>query len=167
MFNIRKRLYDEPASGAWKTNSEVFRKAGKAVIEVEVRAAVLLKDTDHDAALAKWNGLIVSRKIDPQETGPFKTYDHKKQWSGLSYETDHQKSLGKYWNEGENNKDDATRATTTLDQANWKVLTRRENREKSGEEFKREVGENFSSVAANSPQGATMIGGILFMDTPP
>jgi hypothetical protein len=160
-FNIRKRLYDA-AAGSWTASSKAFRDTKKAAIGVEIYKIWTLRATNPALALAQWNAAIAAGKLDPKQIPTFSSYNHPSHFPNFKYETDHKKSLGEFWNGGENDQDDGARSASCLLQTNWQLLTKSANAAKSGVDFKREVGENFTSAVANSPKGSATIGGTKF-----
>jgi hypothetical protein len=166
-IKIRPILYDQATGGQWKTESKKFRDKYKSKLSAWVYEVANMRSTDPAKAKSEWNHLIDSKLIDATRVPTFDSYEHAKHFPPLEYETDHRKSLGEFWNAGENNKDDATRAASALDQSNWQLLTEKENNLKSGVEFSREVGPDFTSSVANSPAGSNTINGQPFLDAPP
>jgi hypothetical protein len=161
-IKIRNKLYDAATGGKWKSESKKFRDTETSKISTKCHAIWILKGTNFANAQTEWNKLINKGELDPQTIPTLRTYDHPKHFPTFKYETDHIKSLGTYWNNGEKNKDDAARSATTLDQTNWQLLTERANQEKSGVQFDRDVGDAFSSVVADSPKDSNTICGEPF-----
>jgi hypothetical protein len=166
-LKIRALLYDQATGGQWKAESKKFRDKSKSKLSQWVFEVASMRATDADKAKAEWNRLLDAKLIDADKVPTFQSYDHAKHFPPLEYETDHRKSLGEFWNAGENDKDDATRAATSLDQSNWQLLTEKENNLKSGVEFVREVSPNFTSAVADSPAGSNTIKGQPFLDNTP
>ncbi|WP_162240863.1 hypothetical protein [Bradyrhizobium tropiciagri] len=166
-INIRPTVYDKATGGKWASESKTFRNKKKAELSQNVFAIASMRSVDFAKAQSEWNNLLATGRLDDQKVPTFASYNHAKDFPPLEYETDHRKSLGEFWNAGENDKDDATRSATALDQSNWQLLTARENAAKSGVGFNREVGPNFASAAADSPAGSSTINGQPYLDHEP
>jgi hypothetical protein len=166
-IKIRPLLYDRATGTQWRAESKKFRDTEKSALSRDVFQIANKRTTNLTEAQAEWNALLSKKILDPDRVPTFTSYDHAKHFPLLEYETDHKTSLGVFWNNGEKDKDDSARAATALDQNNWQLLTAAENAKKSGEDFDREVGANFSSVVADSPAGSDTIGGKPFLDRPP
>lgn len=164
-IDIRPALYDKPTEGKWRINSKLYRDREKSKLSAICYAIWKLSATDFNTAESQWNQLIAERKLDPQSIPTFRTFNHPIHFPAFKYETDHIKPLGSYWNDaGQNNMADEDRKTTALDESNWQLLPERENAEKSGPKFRRDVGEKFSSKANDSNKGDSTIGGLPFED---
>ena len=169
-YSIRKKLYDRTTGGGWTTLSKSRRLPHVAKISAKMSAIWKLRDDSSDPtnfakAKAQWDAAQAAKEIpSPKKLPAFKSYDHPKHFVPLfKYETDHIKSLGEFWNEGQkNNSTDADRAKTTLDPTNLQVLTEEENKAKSGVEFDRDVGPKFSSVVASCPENSKTIDDLPF-----
>jgi hypothetical protein len=166
-IKIRPLLYDLATGGQWKSESKKFRDSKKSKLSQWVFEIANMRATDPAKAKAEWDRLIDAKLIDADKVPTFATYEHAKHFPPLEYETDHRKPLGEFWNAGENDKDDATRAATALEESNWQLLTEKENNLKSGVDFAREVGPNFTSAVADSPAGSNTIKGQPFLDNKP
>lgn len=166
-IEIRRLLYDKTTGGKWKTLSKKLRIAFTKKISPELYAIWKQRDDKRDAknykeAESKWNALQATTKIPVKDAPTFASYNHPKHFDQFEYETDHIIPLGEFWKGGEKNSDDKTRKETTLNEKNLQVLTKEENNKKSGVEFERDVGPNFSSVVANSPKNSKTIDGKPF-----
>lgn len=165
-INIRKRLYDGAAPG-WSSLSKSLRDAETGRLSPMLYKIWALKSDTSDPgnfakAEADWRALQMQGKLPVNRAPTLQSYDHAKHFPTFEYQTDHKKSLGTFWNAGQNNQSDSERQTTVLDTGNLEVLTAEANNAKSGVEFNRDVGPKFSSKVAGSPEGSATIDGQPF-----
>jgi len=170
-FKIRKKLYDAATKGKWDDLSKSLKAPYISAMSTKLFQIWRLRDnnsnlTNYANANKEWDKAQASKEIPVKKAPTFASYDHPKHFPTFKYETDHKSSLGNFWNSGEKNSDDNARSKTTLDQSNLQVLTEEANKEKSGVDFERDVGADFSSDVANCPKGSATIDGIPFKDTP-
>ena len=166
-YSIRRNLYDAATGGKWTALSESLRSPHVAKISAKLfKIWQLRNDKTNPAnavtAKAQWDAAQAAKEIPEKKAPTFASYDHPKHFPTFKYQTDHKTPLGSFWNAGEKNSDDAARSATTVDTGNLEVLTEEENNLKSGVRFDRDVGPNFSSAVANSPQGSKTIAGQPF-----
>lgn len=167
-IDIRKTLYDNATKGAWKRESENFKKMPVSLISQECFQIKNLFENKSNPnnqvqSVAMWKELKDKERI-PSWSPPIDFYNHARDFQKFKYETDHITPLGQYWSGGEKNSSDSQRSQTALDQTNWEVLTDEKNRKKGGVQFDRVVGPDFESEVAQSEKGAKTILGIPFED---
>jgi hypothetical protein len=170
-FKIRKKLYDAATKGKWADLSKSLKAPHISAISAKLFQIWKLRDNNSNPANyananKEWDKAQADKEIPVNKAPTFASYDHPKHFSTFEYETDHEISLGNFWNNGEKNSNDDARSKTTLDKNNLKVLTQEANNDKSGVAFERNVGLDFSSDVANCPKGSATIDGIPFKDTP-
>ncbi len=181
-FDIRGKLYDATTGGEWDQLSKKMRGEHVAKLGPQLYKIWQMRDDksspgNYAKAEAEWNKMQSNREIPSPKNAPtFASYDHPKHFNRknpfrFTYETDHDPSLGTFWNSGEKNKDDSARKQTTLNEKQLRVITWEENNERAHNEtvnprFKRDVGPDFSSDVAFSPKGSMTIDGKPFDDKP-
>ena len=159
---IRAHLYDR--MHGWSAKSTQVRNRDlpgliQQIENVQDRYKTASTEKDKERAVDAWN--VLKRGGVVEKNAIIETYDPHT----IQYDVDHIEPVSTRWNDTGFDKDDATRGTQVLEDANLQILTHEANVEKGGEFYREYVGPNFeSSIAEGGLKNAKKIGGKRFLD---